>query len=204
MVKQAETDTGNRILAAAKDVFLEKGMHGARTQEIADKAGINKALLHYYFRTKQQLFEAVFRSAFMEMAPRLNSVLNGTGDLFEKIEKVCDMYIGFLQKQPYLPGFVLSELNRNHSFLAEIRDMHTPDLEPFMQQVEAEISAGRIRQIDPKQLFINTIALNIFPFVGAPLLKMFTQTDDDGFAELIRQRQSGVAQFIINAIRINP
>lgn len=82
-IKTENTET--EILIAAKEIFQQKGMAGARMQEIADKAKINKALLHYYYRSKQLLFEAVFKSAFSLLAPQLNKVLNDDSDLFEKI-----------------------------------------------------------------------------------------------------------------------
>jgi TetR/AcrR family transcriptional regulator len=195
-------DAESRILHAAREVFLAKGMHGARTQEIADKAGINKAMLHYYYRTKQQLFEAVFRSAFMEMAPRLHTVLNGDGSVSEKIDAFCSMYIAFIIQQPYLPAFIVNELNRDPGFLEKVQAMHLPNIGPFLGQLDKEMVAGRIKVMDPRQLFINMMALCIFPFIGAPLLKLFARMDDSAFDELLKQRQTGVATFILDAINI--
>lgn len=113
MDKVRTDNTELEILEAAKAVFQQKGMNGARMQEIADKANINKALLHYYYRSKQLLFEAVFISAFSLLAPQLNKVLNDDSALFEKIENFTANYVSFVIKHPYLPNFVIQELTRN-------------------------------------------------------------------------------------------
>ena len=118
-IKTENTET--EILIAAKEIFQQKGMAGARMQEIADKAKINKALLHYYYRSKQLLFEAVFKSAFSLLAPQLNKVLNDDSDLFEKIRKFTENYVSFVIKHPYLPNFVIQELNKNPEFVQKLR-----------------------------------------------------------------------------------
>lgn len=102
------------ILSAAKRIFQAKGMDAARMQEIANEAGINKALLHYYYRSKQQLFEAIFKSAFLVLAPQLNQVINEDMALFDKINN--NRYISFVIKHPYLPNFIIQELNKNPDF----------------------------------------------------------------------------------------
>ena len=206
MVKKETNSTEDRILAAARQVFLEKGMAGGRMQEIADKAGINKAMLHYYFRNKQQLFEAVFKNAFLKMAPKLGRILNEDIPLLEKIRVFCRTYIHFLREQPYLPAFIVQELNRNPEFISTtiLQSGLFPSLDLFNKQVDQEIQAGRIRPIDSRQLFIHIVSLSIFPFVGAPLLRFFTGTDKIAFDELVEKRESEVAEFIINAIKIAP
>ena len=88
-----DKNTENQILDAAKTVFQSKGMDGARMQEIADKAGINKAMLHYYYRSKQLLFEAVFKHAFLLLAPQLNKILNDDSNIEDKIRNFTFNYI---------------------------------------------------------------------------------------------------------------
>src|SRR5215831_5817845 len=105
-------NTEKRILAAAKKVFLTKGMDGARMQDIADAAGINKALLHYYFRSKEKLFEKIFTEAMSGLFPKINSILESEQTVFEKIEMICGEYIDQIQQTPYLPMFILSEAGR--------------------------------------------------------------------------------------------
>src|SRR5438046_9561187 len=101
-----------KIIAAARKVFLSKGLAGARMQDIADEAGINKALLHYYFKNKQKLFEEIFMDAAGKLFPRINVIFRSDEPLFVKIEQFCNEYITVVLENPYLPLLVLNELNQ--------------------------------------------------------------------------------------------
>lgn len=195
-------DTEAQILEAAKDVFQKKGMDGARMQEIANEAGINKAMLHYYYRSKQLLFEAVFSNAFSLLAPQLNKILNDESSIEDKVKNFTSNYISFISKHPYLPNFIISEMNRNPNFFERIQQNAAfPTLEKFNCQVEAEVEKGILKPIDGNQLFINIISLNIFPFVATPLIKGFLKIDNKGFKQLMEQRKVAVSEFIINSIK---
>ncbi|MGM5470858.1 TetR/AcrR family transcriptional regulator [Flavobacteriaceae bacterium LMO-SS05] len=202
MSNSKDSNTESQILDAAKTVFQSKGMDGARMQEIADKAGINKAMLHYYYRNKQLLFEAVFKHAFSLLAPQLNKILNDDSSIEEKIRNFTFNYISFISKHPYLPNFIVQELNRNPGFAERLS--HTegfPNIEKFKQQLNDEIEQGIIKPIKAEQLLINVLALNIFPFIGKPLLKTLMHIDDDAYKQLIENRKTEVADFIINSIK---
>ncbi|MGV1012262.1 MAG: TetR/AcrR family transcriptional regulator [Flavobacterium sp.] len=200
-IKTENTET--EILIAAKEIFQQKGMAGARMQEIADKAKINKALLHYYYRSKQLLFEAVFKSAFSLLAPQLNKVLNDDSDLFEKIRKFTENYVSFVIKHPYLPNFVIQELNKNPEFVQKLRsEKNFPSIEKFKLQVSDAIKQGIIKPIEAEQLFINIISLNIFPFIGEPLLMALVNVDKESYNKILENRKTEVAEFIINSIKI--
>ena len=200
-IKTENTET--EILIAAKEIFQQKGMAGARMQEIADKAKINKALLHYYYRSKQLLFEAVFKSAFSLLAPQLNKVLNDDSDLFEKIRKFTENYVSFVIKHPYLPNFVVQELNKNPEFVQKLRsEKNFPSIEKFKLQVSDAINQGIIKPIEAEQLFINIISLNIFPFIGEPLLMALVNVDKESYNKILENRKMEVAEFIINSIKI--
>jgi len=200
-IKTENTET--EILIAAKEIFQQKGMAGARMQEIADKAKINKALLHYYYRSKQLLFEAVFKSAFSLLAPQLNKVLNDDSDLFEKIRKFTENYVSFVIKHPYLPNFVIQELNKNPEFVQKLRsEKNFPSIEKFKLQVSDAINQGIIKPIEAEQLFINIISLNIFPFIGEPLLMALVNVDKESYDKILENRKTEVAEFIINSIKI--
>ena len=195
-------DTEGQILNAAENVFQKKGMDGARMQEIADEAGINKAMLHYYYRSKQLLFEAVFTKAFSLLAPQLNKILNDDSSIEEKVKNFTNNYISFISKHPYLPNFIIQELNRNTKFFEKIQQNAAfPTLEKFKNQVKLEVEQGILKPIDGEQLFINIVSLNIFPFVAAPLIKGFMKIDNNGFKQIMEQRKTSVSQFIINSIK---
>lgn len=202
MKKTKDKNTEEHILNAAKKVFQSKGMDGARMQEIADTAGINKAMLHYYFRNKQSLFEAVFTNAFLLLAPQLNTVLNDDSSIEEKIKNFTSNYISFIVKHPYLPNFIIQELNRNPDFLDKIKNNSAfPNIEKFKNQVNQDVKKGIIKPISAEQLFINIMSLNVFPFVAKPLLMAFTNTDEINYNQLMEDRKNIVADFIINSIK---
>ena len=203
MKKSNDTNTEGQILKAAIHVFQAKGMAGARMQEIADKAGINKAMLHYYYRSKQLLFEAVFKHAFSLLAPQLNAILNDDSTIEEKVKNFTSNYISFIVKHPYLPNFIIQELNRNPDFIQEMKNTTGfPNIEKFKNQVKDEVEKGKIKPISAEQLFMNIMALNIFPFVAKPLIMAFTNTDNDAYKKLIEDRKTEVADFIIHAIKL--
>lgn len=202
-MKAKEENTELEILNAAKEVFQEKGMAGSRMQEIADKARINKSMLHYYYRSKQLLFEAVFKNAFRLLAPQLNKVLNDDSELFDKIRNFTNNYISFVIGHPYLPNFVIQELNKNPDFIEKLRiEKDFPRIEKFKFQVEDAITRGIIKPIRAEQLFINIMSLNIFPFIAAPLLQGLINVEEKEYRELMESRKTEVADFIINSIRL--
>ena len=202
MKKSKNENTEEQILEAAKIVFQAKGMNGARMQEIADEAGINKAMLHYYYRSKQLLFEAVFKQAFSLLAPQLNTILNDDSSIEDKIRNFTSNYTSFMMKHPYLPNFIIQELNRNEDFILKLKNTTGfPNLEKFKLKVDEEINQGVLVPIDADQLFVNIISLNIFPFLGKPLIKAFTNKDDNTYKNFLESRKTEVANFIVNSIK---
>jgi len=202
-MKNKDESTETAILNAAKSVFQSKGMDGARMQEIANKAGINKSMLHYYYRSKQLLFEAVFRNAFSLLAPELSKVLNDDTSIEVKIRNFTSNYISFIIKHPYLPNFIIQELNRNPDFILKLKESKDfPNITKFKKQVETEIKNGIIMPIKGEQLFINILSLSIFPFIATPLIKAFADIDKKEFKKLMKERKTEVSDFIINSIKV--
>lgn len=204
MTKNKEHSTEELILEAAKDIFQHKGMDGARMQEIADKAGINKAMLHYYYRSKQKLFEAVFKSAISLMAPKIVKIISTDEHLFVKIKNFTNKYIGFISKHNYIPLFIINELNRNPDLLNEVfKNRIDNDLEQkLVKQIEDLVEKGEIRPVKPEQLLLDIMSLSIFPVVGKSLLKTILDKSDKEYKSLIKERKTYVSEFIINAIKI--
>ena len=108
-----DSDTERRILDAARAVFIRRGTAGARMQEIAEEASVNQALLHYYFRSKERLSEAVFTEIAGRMFPAIIGILGGEFTIDEKIDRVVDTYIDIMSRSPFLPGYILSELHHH-------------------------------------------------------------------------------------------
>tara|TARA_R110000782_G_scaffold201016_1_gene289784 strand:- start:39 stop:641 length:603 start_codon:yes stop_codon:yes gene_type:complete len=197
-----DQSTEENILKAAVSVFQKKGMAGARMQEIADEAKINKAMLHYYYKSKQKLFEAVFRQAFEKFAPHINQVFNSDKSVFEKITEFTDSYISFVMENPYLPNFLIQEINNNPEFAdlffgSEI----APNPLPFKKQIAEEIEMGIIKPIDPRQLLLNLFSLTAFSFVGTGLVRGILNLDEKTFKAMMEERKILIPELLINSIK---
>lgn len=196
------SDTENRILNAAKKVFIKNGLSGTRMQNIANEAKINKAMLHYYFRSKEKLFDAVFKYAFFKFVPKIEEILNSDKSIFEKIELTAEQYISALMRNQFIPLFVLHEINRNPKRLFEL--MQQVGINPGMlvEQFQQEIKKGNIINISPEQLIINLLSLCVFPIAGRPLLqRVFFHNDKRQYKQFLESRKKEVPQFVINSIK---
>ncbi|MBU1014223.1 MAG: TetR/AcrR family transcriptional regulator [Bacteroidetes bacterium] len=211
MEKDINETTESHILNVAHEVFLKKGLDGTRMQEIADEAGINKSLLHYYYRTKQKLFEKVFKAAFKHFFPIVQANIIADIPLFEKIKIFVETYYTILQKNPYIPAFVIHELNRNSANVTEVfksifqENNLEVDLmfDELNRQIQVEVEKGKIISIDARQLIVNILALCIFPFVAKPIIKgILLENNEIKYKAFIEERKSAVSQFIINAISV--
>lgn len=204
MVKKAK-DKGaeERILAAAKKVFTTKGMAGARMQDIADEAGINKALVHYYFRDKDKLFEVVFLAEAQKFFPKINAIFNSEATLFAKIENFVNEYIDEMQENPYLPWFVMNELHRDpDQFMYKIwGENNLPKPGKFLEQIENEVKKGTIKKISPVHLLMNLLSMTIFPFVAKPILTRNLRLNEKQFKLVMEERKKEVPIFIIDSIK---
>ncbi|HEV8282750.1 MAG TPA: TetR/AcrR family transcriptional regulator [Chitinophagaceae bacterium] len=204
MVKiKKDQSAETKILVAARKVFLTKGLAGARMQDIADEASINKALLHYYFRSKEKLFEVIFMESAQKLFPKINFIFESNMPLFEKIEHFADEYITVMVENPYLPLFVLNEINQNPvSFFKKLNEKFGfPNPVLFLKQIEKEIKKGTIKRINPVQLLMNMLSLCIFPFMAKPIFQLRMSLGEMQFREFMEQRKKEVPKFIIDAIK---
>ncbi len=200
-MSEKKDNTEEKILKAAQVVFIRKGMDGARMQEIANEAGINKALLHYYFRTKQKLFEAIFKNVFKQIFPNINSFFHSDLPIEEKLGSFIEKYIDLLLKNPYLPAFILKEIHRDPEFLASAIKSAGVDPQEIFIALENEMAKGKIRTMDPKELLINMLALSIFPVAAQPLMQMmFFENDKKAYHEFLDRRKKTVKDFLIHSI----
>jgi len=203
---QLEKNTEEKIFETAKEVFTEKGYEGARMEDISQRAGINKALLHYYYRTKEKLFNAIFDMVMGEFFENAISMMGSEAPLFKKIELFVDAYITLISKNPHIPNFIINELNRNPERLVTIFKS-TPIVKnnafgKFAEVVQEEIKKGTIEPIEPIQLIINIIGLSLFPIIAKPILMgILFKNDKKKYNEFLESRKKEVAKFVINAIR---
>jgi TetR/AcrR family transcriptional regulator len=203
MVKKTKDETTeSRILFAAQKVFLKKGMDGARMQDIADEAGINKALLHYYFRSKEKLFETIFTEVANTFLPKLASILGSDESVFAKIELFCKEYISQIIETPYVPIFVLNEINKQpKAFLDKILKGRQLPISVFVKQLEKEVKLGKIKPIQPLQLLLNILSLCLFPFVARPMLQHVSGLSTTQFNQMMEKRKTEIPQLIIESIK---
>ncbi|MDP4183596.1 MAG: TetR/AcrR family transcriptional regulator [Bacteroidota bacterium] len=195
-------NTEEKILDAARKVFITKGLDGARMQEIADEAGINKALLHYYFRTKQNLFDAVFEEAFFKLIPHVVNLLTLDIPFLERIEKAIDKYFDVINANPFIPLFVLHEINRDPDKLASLLKKQGVNPEKLKLIVEAEVKAGRIIDIRHEHLMLNIISMIVMSFAARPLFqRMFFENQEEQYEEFLKQRKQEITRFVINSIQ---
>jgi len=203
-------DTEQRILDAAHLVFVRRGTAGARTQEIAKEAGVNSALLHYYFRTKERLAEAVFQRAAAQLMPAVIRVLGSDVDLEQKVEQVVDIELRQLLKTPYLPGYILSELShhpeRARQLFSSATGMAPSDIaarvfKVLRRQIDERVKAGRMHPIAPEQFAINLLSLCVFPFAARPMVMALIGIDQAGFEQFINRRRKELAPFFMRALR---
>ncbi|HKL38893.1 MAG TPA: TetR/AcrR family transcriptional regulator, partial [Bacteroidales bacterium] len=177
-MSEKDKTTEEKILEAARRIFVEKGMAGARMQQIADEAGINKSLLHYYYRSKDKLFLAVFRMAIRDFIPSIKDIIFSDVSVYEKLDLFINEYMDVLLSKPFVPMFILQEIQRDPERLfnvfleAGIR----PDY--IMKEFKRSIETGTIREINPTHLIINVLSLCIFPIAARPMMqRMFYDND---------------------------
>jgi AcrR family transcriptional regulator len=190
-----------RILHGAREVFMRKGYAGTTMKEIADEMGINKSLLHYYYRSKDRLFGAIFQEAFRKFMPHIGEILMSDQPFETKIRQFIRNYIGLLRDNPYIPGFVLHELSSDPQKLITL--FQGLPLQPQMinDLVIQEMDQGTIRKSDPVHLIINLLALCIFPFVARPILEnVILKGMDKDFDGFLDERVEQVSDFVIQAI----
>jgi len=201
-----DESTEQRILTAARRIFFEKGLAGARMDKIAEEAEINKAMLHYYFKSKQKLFDRVFREAFMEIFPRIGQILGGEGSVEEKLHTICAFYLDLLEENPQLPTFVLSSIQADAEGFSKSIITDNPQhpamiIGGFLQQIQQEVAAGKIRPIDPRHLLINLIAMSVFPYMLKPVLTKLLQVSEDDFGAFIEERKTLIPWYLMQAIQ---
>lgn len=201
-MSENEKLTEEKIFDAAAIVFEEQGLSGARMQKIADRAGINKALLHYYFRTKDHLFDAVFtklaQKAFMKFAPIFEKDLT----IEEKIRFFFREHITFMQQNPKLPGFILNEINHNPQRIKKlIKNIEFRNIWfKILEQHKDEIDKYNITEETIPQIMTTIASLSVFPFAAKGILEVIFENLGVDFDKYIEVRKEFAADFVIKAI----
>jgi TetR/AcrR family transcriptional regulator len=195
------TETEQKIVASAEKLFYRKGKAGTSMQDIADDAGINRTLLNYYFRSKDQLFEAVFRRAMGRFVPGLASLLHSDMPMRDYIPHLVETVIDTMIEHPQVPIFVLQELSSNPDRMPQIMREMGIDPEAGFRKFAREQVNGAFGLIDARQFFLNVLGLCIFPFAARSVVtQIFYRGDNQAFIEAMRQRKKLLPELIMNIL----
>jgi AcrR family transcriptional regulator len=195
-----DNSTEEKIKAAARKLFTQKGFAATKTRDISNEAGINLALLNYYFRSKEKLFEIIMLENLGHFFQGVLSIVNDTGtNFYKKIDLLVDFYISRLMDNPDVPLFVLNEARNNPEKLPlQFNLMETC----FMNQFMMEIKAGRVKKINPGHLMMNILGLAIFPFAARPMVQKIRNITDKEYGELMLERKKLIPEWIKAMLQI--
>jgi AcrR family transcriptional regulator len=199
----ADQETRDRILDAAHTVFTRKGTANSRTQEIADEAGVNKALVHYYFGTKAALADAIFERAAGALLPAIFRILADPGrSIDQKVADVVREQIDFHSARPYLAGYLVSELHAEPERVARLLGRHGPaPLDALRRQLREGARAGTLRTISAEQFVVNLMAMLVFPFAMRAALCAVLGVEPSRWPAFVEERRRLLPDFFLAGLR---
>lgn len=193
-----DSTTEEKIKQAARKLFMKKGYAATRTRDISEEAGINLALLNYYFRSKEKLFELIMLESLQHFFKNMLEVLNEKEtSLEEKVETFVVNYTDMLRKQPDIPLFIFSEIRNNPAQL--VAKMGVKDYlrnSYFMKQIQEAMKSGRITTVNPLQFIINMVGMTVFPFIASPILKNMFEMDEKTFDSILDERKTLIPKWV--------
>lgn len=198
-----ENNTEQKILKAAEAEFLAKGFDGARTTSIARAAGVTHAMLHYYFRTKEKLFQQIINEKFSHLQEiMLTSLLDSEKPFLEKVSNAIEQHLDFLAANPDLPRFMITVVSGNPELLNDVFPPINVKAMPSIIQEEIDRNAahGVCRKVDARMLMLDIVSLNIFSFIGSQIINRMLGpflTEPD----FIEQRKKNNVETILNKLR---
>lgn len=192
-----ELTTEEKIKIAASKVFIKKGYAATKTRDIAEEAGINIASLHYYYRSKQKLFDLVIGEALRKFSDGIDHIFGSDLSLDKKITTFVHQYIDFFKANPYIPVFIMSESQNNPEKVDKLIDDRR-----LMPRLKEELIAlaeqGVIKPIAPTHFFLNIISLTAFPFIAKPLMTSKLNLSDEDYDQILEERKALIPEMIIN------
>lgn len=197
-IQSADTSTEEKIKNAARNIFHKKGYAATRTRDIAEEAGINLALLNYYFRSKEKLFDLIMLESLHRFKESLTGTLNNPNtSLDDKIEQFVHNYIDLLIYEPNIPVFILSELRTNpDELLAKINFKEFLMQSYFVKQMQQALAENQIAPIHPMHLIMNIIGMTVFPFIAKPIVTNLGDLAEEDFNTLMQQRKKLIPQWV--------
>lgn len=187
-------ETEEIIKSTAKRLFFVEGKFNATTQEIADAAGVNRTLINYYFRSRDNLFNMIFEDAIKKEDEMRESIFDSDLPFKKKIEKFIEESIQTSMDYPYLETYIVTRINDGCFYKSE--DDFNRMINSFKKEFEAEVKAGNIEKMEPMQFILNMASLVSFPFAVKPLLQKSMRLDDEQFDKIIRQRKDVIMKVL--------
>ena len=202
MANHQDNDMETKILDAATTVFIHKGLSGASMQDIADEAGINRTSLHYYYRSKDKLFEKVFEHVVGALISQQRYVVNADMPLVEKMRLFVDNTLNFLLDNPGSVSFMVHELNATPERMIKLVISSNLDIEKLKRQIAAEIKDNQCTEFDAAQFWASLIGMCIMPFVAKPMIiRFFLDESEEQFREFIQNRKQHILDFLMKYIK---
>jgi TetR/AcrR family transcriptional regulator len=195
-----ESVTEELIIETAKNVFFKQGNIHATTQDIADAAGINRALIHYYFRSREKLFDVVFMEAQKTLLHKMDKVL-ATDELFsKKVENFIDVFIEESLEYPYLENFIISEINRSKkdAGISVSKDIANSVLKKFSNEVLIEIKKDTLKVSTPLEFMINLLSLCSFAIIARPMIQYAFDIDDEQYKSFMKDRKRQILKMVFS------
>lgn len=191
-----ELTTEEKIKVAATKVFIRKGYAATKTRDIAEEAGINIASLHYYYRSKEKLFEIVIGDSLKRFSKSMDEIFSSQIPLHEKVKRFVVTYIDVFKDNPMVPNFVLSESQTNPELMDKLLANQSSLL--FLKKELKELSdKGIIRPIHHAQFIMNMMGLTIFPFLAKPIISRKAEITNKQYDTMIEERKQIIPEMII-------
>ena len=202
-----EVGTEQQIFNAALKVFSRKGKDGARMQEIADYAGINRALLHYYFRSKSKLYEAVFAHGFEQFIGGLSQSLRSERSFESSLRTFVHGYMDYLCEHQDMARLMINECLSGGPTLESYLSAAIEKREEFPgllmeDRIRQAIEAGEIREVDPQHTMLTIVSACLFPFIALPTVRLFHPEAVTDFEEFVKERKQHIVDLILSGLRI--
>ena len=200
-----QTETEEKIIASAEKLFYQKGKSGTSMQDIADDAGINRTLLNYYYRSKDQLFEAVFRKALGSFVPSLAAMLKSDVSFEAYLPAMIETIIDTMIENPQIPIFVLQELSSNPERMPQIIKEMGVDPSMVIKKMTTGGQVPGVMGMDPRQVILNLMSLCIFPFAARPVVTdILYDGDNDAYIDAMKERKKLIPQIVQQIMMQNP
>ena len=195
------------ILKVAEDLFMDKGFNGVSTTEIAQKVGCNQALIHYYYRTKANLFQKVFENKLRYLVSQFDITDESEEDFEERLSNRISKHYEILKQNPKLPIFILNEINNNSETIHWLKEAFKNNIPSFIvkfqKELDEEVKSNRIREVNAMDIILNIISLNVFMFISLPIVEYVFNSQNESIDQFVENRKKEIIQTILNSIRLN-